>query len=53
MAKAQDVVLAVDELAVYLKLSKSSLYHFARRGTVRNQKIGVVGDSTRTLSMPG
>jgi excisionase family DNA binding protein len=40
MAKTQDVVLTIDELAEYLKLSKSTLYHFARRGVVPGHKIG-------------
>ena len=40
MAKPQDTVLTIDELATYLKLSKSTLYHLARRGDVPGQKIG-------------
>jgi len=40
MAKKLDAVLTIDELAVYLKLSKSTLYHLARRGEVPGQKIG-------------
>jgi len=40
MAKPQDTVLTIDELADYLKLSKSTLYHLARRGDVPGQKIG-------------
>ena len=40
MAKPQDMVLTIDELAVYLKLSKSSLYHFARDGKVSGVKVG-------------
>ena len=40
MAKPQDTVLTIGELAEYLKLSKSTLYHLARRGDVPGQKIG-------------
>ena len=40
MAKPPDMVLTVDELANYLKLSKSTLYHLVRRGDVPNQTIG-------------
>lgn len=40
MAKPHDTVLTIDQLAEYLKLSKSSLYHLARRGEVPGQKIG-------------
>ncbi|MFB3894555.1 MAG: helix-turn-helix domain-containing protein [Phycisphaerae bacterium] len=41
MAKRQrDAILTIDELAVYMKLSKSSLYHFARAGNVPGVKIG-------------
>ena len=40
MAKPHDTVLTIDELADYLKLSKSTLYHLARRGDVPGQKIG-------------
>jgi excisionase family DNA binding protein len=40
MAEPQDTVLTIDQLADYLKLSKSSLYHLARRGDVPGQKIG-------------
>jgi len=38
--KKADDVMTIDELAVYLKLSKSSLYHFARAGKVPGVKIG-------------
>lgn len=38
--KRQDVILTIDELAVYLKLSKSSLYHVVRDGKVPGVKIG-------------
>ena len=40
MAKSLDMVLTIDELAKYLKLSKSSLYQLARRGDIPGQKIG-------------
>ena len=40
MAKPKDAVLTINELAEYLKLSKSTLYHLARRGDVPGQKIG-------------
>lgn len=40
MAKSQDTVLTIDELANYLKLSKSTLYHFARNGNVPGVKVG-------------
>jgi len=33
-------VMTIDELAAYLKLSKSSLYQFARAGKVPGVKIG-------------
>jgi len=38
--KQPDNVMTIDELAAYLKLSKSSLYHFARAGKVPGVKIG-------------
>jgi len=34
------MVLTIDQLAEYLKLPKSTLYHLARRGDVPGQKIG-------------
>ncbi len=40
MAEPYDTVLTIDQLAEYLKLSKSSLYHLARRGEIPGQKIG-------------
>jgi len=40
MAETNDAVLTIDQLAEYLKLSKSSLYHLARRGEIPGQKIG-------------
>lgn len=38
--KQADDVMTIEELAVYLKLSKSSLYQFARAGKVPGVKIG-------------
>ena len=35
-----DEVLTIDELALYLKLSKSSLYKLAQVGKVPGQKVG-------------
>ena len=40
MARSPDTVLTIDELAGYLKLSKSTPYHLARRGDVPGLKIG-------------
>ena len=40
MAKPQDTVLTIDELADCLKLSKSTLHHLTRRGDVPGQKVG-------------
>jgi excisionase family DNA binding protein len=40
MAKPRDTVLTIEELADYLKLSKSTLYHLARRGDFSDQKVG-------------
>jgi excisionase family DNA binding protein len=35
-----DEVLTIDELAVYLKIPKSSLYKLVRAGKIPSQKIG-------------
>jgi excisionase family DNA binding protein len=35
-----DEVLTIDELAIYLKVSKSTLYKLAQEGKVPGQKIG-------------
>jgi excisionase family DNA binding protein len=40
MATPNDSVLTIEELAEYLKLSKSTLYHFARDGKVPGVKVG-------------
>jgi len=37
---APDPVMTIDELADYLKISKSTLYHLVRRGEVPGTKIG-------------
>lgn len=38
--KQPDAVLTIDELAEYLKLSKSTLYKLAQEGKVPGQKVG-------------
>lgn len=38
--KNQDSVLTIEELAVYLKLSKSTLYKLCQEGKVPGQKVG-------------
>jgi excisionase family DNA binding protein len=40
MTEMQDNVLTIEELAVYLKISKSSLYKLAQKGEVPGQKVG-------------
>ena len=40
MTENQDNVLTIDELAVYLKISKSTLYKLAQKGEVPGQKVG-------------
>jgi excisionase family DNA binding protein len=41
MAKtSSDSVLTIDELAVYLKLAKSTVYKLAQEGTIPGQKVG-------------
>jgi excisionase family DNA binding protein len=40
MTENQDNVLTIEELAVYLKISKSSLYKLAQKGEVPGQKVG-------------
>lgn len=40
MPRQPDAVMTIDELADYLKLSKSTLYHLVRRGEVPGTKIG-------------
>lgn len=40
MAKQIDDILTIDELAAYLKISKSTLYKLVREGKIPSQKIG-------------
>lgn len=40
MMHADDQVLTVDELAVYLKVAKSTLYKLLGEGKVPGQKVG-------------
>lgn len=40
MQTHQDEVLTIDELAVYLKVSKSTLYKLVQEGKVPGQKVG-------------
>lgn len=38
--KTTDRVMTIDDLAVYLKLSKSTLYKICQEGKVPGQKVG-------------
>lgn len=38
--KQEDQVLTIDELSVYLKIAKSTLYKLAQEGKLPGQKIG-------------
>lgn len=40
MPRTTDDVMTIDELAAYLKLSKSTLYKLAQEGKVPGQKVG-------------
>lgn len=40
MAEQPDDVLTIDELAVYLKIAKSTLYKLAQEGRLPGQKVG-------------
>jgi len=40
MTENHDKVLTIEELAIYLKISKSSLYKLAQKGEVPGQKVG-------------
>ena len=40
MAKSQDDIMTLDDLAAYIKLSKSSLYKLCQAGKVPGTKIG-------------
>jgi len=54
MAEPQDTVLTIDQLADYLKLSKSSLYHLARgAATCPARRSAATGGSTRPPSTNG
>jgi len=40
VARASSDVLTIDELSVYLKVPKSTLYKLVREGRVPSQKVG-------------
>jgi excisionase family DNA binding protein len=40
MKKSTGDVLTIEELAIYLKIPKSTLYKLAREGKIPSQKIG-------------
>jgi len=40
MVKIADEVLTIEELAKYLKISKSTLYKLVRKGAIPSQKVG-------------
>jgi len=40
MRQQNDSVLTIDELSVYLKVAKSTLYKLAQEGKVPGQKVG-------------
>lgn len=40
MLATNDSVLTIDELAVYLKIAKSTLYKLAQEGKLPGQKVG-------------
>ena len=40
MASKRDDIMTMDELAEYLKISKSTLYKLAQQGQVPGQKVG-------------
>jgi len=40
MVKPDEKVLTIDELSVYLKIAKSTLYKLAQEGKVPGQKVG-------------
>lgn len=40
MHTQHDEVLTIDELAIYLKVSKSTLYKLVQEGAVPGQKVG-------------
>ena len=53
MTEKQDNVLTIEELAVYLKISKSSLYSWPRRGRSLVRRLVSTGGSGGTLSTSG
>ena len=40
MASGSDEIMTIDELAVYLKISKSTLYKLAQEGILPGSKVG-------------
>ena len=40
MAESPGDVLTIEELAIYLKISKSTLYKLVREGRIPSQKVG-------------
>ena len=40
MEEASDSVFTIDELAVYLKIPKSTIYKIVREGKIPSQKVG-------------
>jgi excisionase family DNA binding protein len=46
-------ILTIDELAEYLKISKSTLYRLAQEGTVPGQRSGGTGASLKRQSIVG
>ncbi len=40
MVSGPDEIMTIDELAVYLKISKSTLYKLAQEGGLPGQKVG-------------
>ncbi|GMU24468.1 MAG: hypothetical protein AMXMBFR13_45420 [Phycisphaerae bacterium] len=40
MGESRDSVLTIDELSVYLKIAKSTLYKLAQEGKLPGQKVG-------------
>ena len=53
MPAKRDEIMTIDELAEYLKISKSTLYKLAVENKLPGTKIGKPGGSTRTPSMSG
>ena len=40
MARPPDMVMTIEELATYLKISRSTLYKLAQEGRLPSQKVG-------------